>query len=353
MLPSNSRRDFLHPKTLGKLAATLSGGEWGGEAEAEAASGWLCRARREAMATRFEVLLEALDMDRLPVAEAALDLVSELEDQLTIYQETSELAAINRLAFNQAVPVEERLFGLLQVAKRIWEETEGCLDIAVHSLLVEWGLFRGPRKKLSPEEVNGALARSGMSAVHLDLETKSIRMEREGVGLNLGAIGKGYALDRVAEVLENGGLGHFMVHGGHSSVLARGSSTWENGWLVGLADPAERSRPIAQIRLENQSISTSALELETILLGETPHILDPRTGFPVQTDLLSATVRASSAAHAEGLSTAFLVMGLDKTLEYCGKYPEIGVVALRRPSGSDDLDLIHTGIPRRALEVLL
>jgi thiamine biosynthesis lipoprotein len=354
MPSSKSRRDFLHPKTFGKLVSTVTGGERGAETSAAAIDrGWLCRARRAAMATRFEILFESLDAGLMPVAQAALELIDELESQLTVYRDTSELCAINRTAWKEEVVVVERLFDLLMLSRDLWEETEGCFDIAVHSMLAAWGMFRGPRRKLLPDPARQAHERSGMQAVQLDPAKHSIRFMKEGIGLNLAAIGKGYALERAAEALLKGKLEHFLIHGGHSSVLARGSSTWESGWLVGIVSPIDWDQPVAQVRLENTSLSTSAIEKETLAGDQPPHVLDPRTGFPVESDLLSVTVRTSSAARAEALSTAFLVMGLDKTLEYCEKHHDVGVVMVRRSSQTDEMELVHAGIPRHSLEVLL
>ncbi|MCG3199693.1 MAG: hypothetical protein GHCLOJNM_04217 [bacterium] len=352
-LSPHSRRDFLNPKTLGRLAATLTGGELAPPQSEGAGEGWLYKFRREAMATRFEILIEVIDADLAPVARAGLDRIDRLEAQLTVYRDTSEVCGLNRSAFEGEVAVEAELFELLGLSRALWEETEGCFDVAVHPLLVAWGVFKGPRRTPSPEEIAAALEVSGMDKVVLNPERRSVRFSRPGVGINFGAIGKGYALDRVAEEVRAGGLEHFLLHGGHSSVLARGSSTWEAGWLVTVVDPTNWDRPIAKVRLSNEALSTSSERLETLLAGETSHVLDPRTGRPLEGDLLSVTVKTPSAARAEGLSTAFLVMGLDKTLEYCKKHPDVGVLAVRRSPQTDGIEMVHAGIPEHSLEALL
>lgn len=351
--PSNSRRNFLKPRTLGKMLTTFTGGEWPQGEITREEEGWLYRLSREAMATRFQVLFEVLDADLTSAAEKGLDIIDDLESQLTVYREGSEVSRINRKAFGQEVMVEKGLFELLQMSRTLWEETGGCFDIAVHQLLKAWGIFKPPWRQPSRDEVQEALLKSGMDAVLLDEGKQAVRFSREGVEVNFGAIGKGYALEKAAERLLAGGLEHFLFHGGNSSLLARGASTWENGWLTAVVDPMDWSREMVHLLLRNRALSTSALSRECLTKGETAHIIDPRSGYPVQTDLASASVVCRSATVAEGLSTAFLVMGLDMALEYCQKHPEVGAVFLRRPHQGRPLEIIHTGIPSSSLEVLV
>jgi FAD:protein FMN transferase len=377
--PSGSRRSFLNPKNLGKVVSTVTGGEWpspplagegvggsgGSKGEEE---GWLYRVGRPAMASQFEILFEVIDADLMPVAESAIQLIDTLEAQLTVYRDSSEICAINREAFDHEIEVEAGLFSLLLECREIWEETGGASDIAIHSLLEAWGLFRPPRRVPTEDEIQRALVRSGMDGVRLTPHPSAvtphppapsptgeggrIRFLREGIGLNLASVGKGYALECLAKHLLKGRMENFLLYGGGSSLLARGSSTWEDGWLAGITTPLDKTNPIAQLRLENKALSTSAIDADMIRGSITPHVLDPRTGHPMVTDLVSATVITGSASRAEGLSTAFLVMGLDNVLEYCEKHPDAGAVLQRWSHKDSKIELIHTGIPKHLLEVL-
>ena len=431
--PAGSRRSFLNPKNLAKVVTTATGGEWpnllsspsllgegaggrgsvgaGGRGSVGAGGrgsegaggrgsgeGLLYRLGRPAMAAQFEVLFEVEQTDWMPAAESALGMIDELEAQLSVYRDSSELCAINRKAYDQAVEVEAGLFGLLLECKQIWEETGGAYDITIQALLETWGVFRPPRRTPSQAEIETALTRCGIDGVELtplkpvpseplpptpspkregeeregeedsawenvgrkgvkeawknSPKGGSIRFLRPGLGLNLASVGKGYALEKVAKHLQAQKMEHFLLYGGGSSLLARGSSTWEDGWLAGITTPLDWSKPIVHIRLENQALSTSAVDADTIKGTLPPHILDPRTGQTVSTDLVSATVMTGSASRAEGLSTAFLVMGLDKVLEYCEKHPDVGAVLLRWSRESSNIELIHTGITKHQLEVL-
>jgi thiamine biosynthesis lipoprotein len=149
--------------------------------------------------------------------------------------------------------------------------------------------------------------------------------------MNLGAIGKGYALDRAAEVLQDAGVEDFLLHGGRSSVLARGSNAaaelGAGGWTVSLEDPLRPGRTLAEFTLRNAALGTSGTAAQFFRHGgrRYGHILDPRCGQPAE-GMFSATVVAPTAAEADALSTAFYVLGPDRTAEYCGRHP--GIAAL-------------------------
>ena len=176
------RRDFLHPRhlvhTAGQILAAAD--ELVPEAQAPAEDLALLRAARRAMATRFEILLPYGTPDALTLAEAAFDEIDRLEQQLTVYRETSELSRLNRLAPLMPVPVEQGLFDLLSLAALVTRETEGAYDITAGALIKAWGFYRGPRRVPADEERAEALAKVGMQHVVLDPETRdaAIRTKR-------------------------------------------------------------------------------------------------------------------------------------------------------------------------------
>ncbi len=332
------RRNFLNPRQLASTAGPIL-----------AATDELCAATllpaspppqefallrfsRRAMATTFEVLLPFGTPAALPAAESALDEIDRLESQLTVYRDTSEVSRLNQAAAHAAIPIEKGLFALLQMAARVTAESGGAFDVTAGALIKAWGFFRGPRRVPSDAERAAALQRVGMRHVALDPETRSVRYRRPGLEINLGSIGKGYALDRAAAILrERGNLPGALLHGGHSSVYAIGTEPGdERGWAVGLSHPWDPSRRIALLRLRDRALGTSAathrhLEHEGRKLG---HVLDPRTGWPAEGIALASAV-APSAAEADALATAFYILGTDWTRAYCDARPDIGAVLLR------------------------
>jgi thiamine biosynthesis lipoprotein len=310
---------------------------------------------REAMACLFEIVLDAAAYrDRTDTAIEALDLVEQLEAHLTIYRETSEVAAINRRAAIEPVGVEEGLFGLLERAVALSAATGGAFDITAGRLSKVWGFYRRQGQMPAAIEVNEALASVGWQHLQLNGEIRSVQFLRPGLELNLGAIGKGYALDRAGQSLVTGGINDFLIHGGNSSVLARGQrmkdecgsmSTDESGppsfaWTVALRHPLKPSIRLAEFDLRDQALGTSGSGTQFFHFQgkKYGHIIDPRSGWPAD-NVLSATVIAPTAEKADALSTAFYVMGVEGTTAYCELHPDIAALLVTVTHDTAALDL--------------
>ena len=151
------------------------------------------------MATSFELSLPFQTPYALDMGEAIFDLLDALETQLTVYRDSSEVANINRMAPVAPVVAEPRLFELLETAARITTNTDGAFDVTAGALIKAWGFFKGPRRVPSDEERVQALQRVGMKWVRIDARTADSALLAPGLEINLGSIGKGYALDRMAE----------------------------------------------------------------------------------------------------------------------------------------------------------
>ena len=164
----------------------------------------LLRLSRRAMATTFEVVLPYGTPSAMDIGSDAFDHLDNLEAQLTVYRDTSEVSRLNRIAAYGPVPVEAGLFDLLSLAARFHAETNGAFDVTAGMLIKAWGFFKGPRRVPSESERAEALSRVGTQFVELNSEAQTVRYLRPGLEINLGGIGKGYALDRVAEQLERG-----------------------------------------------------------------------------------------------------------------------------------------------------
>jgi thiamine biosynthesis lipoprotein len=318
----SSRRDFLSGKSaaeaLGDALAPAPQELPPPSSVGVETGSHLLSVSREAMACLFEIVFDAATYrDRTDAAVAALDLVEQLEDQLTVFRDTSEVTAINRRAAEEPVIVEEGLFRLLQRALELSQATGGAFDITAGRLSKIWGFFRRQGQMPSPEDVSAALATVGWQHLQLDDADHSIRFMQPGLELNLGAIGKGYALDRAAAVLVEGGVRDFLIHGGNSSVLARGGRS-NSGWSVALRHPLKPNVRLAEFVLCDQALGTSGSGTQFFHhQGKRyGHIIDPRSGWPAD-QVLSATVIAPTAEQADALSTACYVMGLDAARDFC------------------------------------
>ena len=289
----------------------------------------LLRASRRAMATLFEVMLPFGMPEGPAAAGAALDLIDDLEDQLTVFRPHSEVSKLNDQAPFADVAVEEKLFDLLSFAAVLTRETRGAFDIATGALTKAWGFYQRSGRVPSVAERSAAMERTGVRHVALNASRRTVRYLRPGLEINLGGIGKGYALDRAADLLrQEWNVPSALLHGGTSSVVVIGAPPGHpGGWPVALKHPRDESRSIGVVHLRNQALGTSAatyqhFEYNGRKLG---HILNPRKAWPAE-GVGQVSVVAPTAAEADALSTAFFVMGLDETRIYCQSHPQIGAV---------------------------
>ncbi len=282
------------------------------------------RLARHAMATRFEWVLWGQTPERLRAAgEEALDEVDALESALSRYRGLSDIARVNAGAAVGPVRVSPSTFRLLERARSLSEVTDGAFDITVGALLRAWGFVVGTGSRPSPEAVRQARDTSGWHRVRLDASEFSVTFDRPGMELDLGALGKGHALDRALDLLTEAGVPHALLHGGTSSILTRGLAPDGRAWRVGLPGPrdsapettgliAPPSAPAVthSVELHDESLSVSAVWGKSFTEGgeELGHVLDPRTGEPVRRARCAAVV-GPEAAVSDALSTALLVLG--------------------------------------------
>lgn len=318
---------------------------------------YLLQVGRRAMACDFHVFLNAgQHAGAVEAASQALDLVEQLEAQLTVFRPDSEVSVINRDAAARPCVVEARLFDLLARCVHWSQATGGAYDITAGPLVKVWGFYTRSGRFPNADEVAEAMQRVGSQHLELDAQQRTIRFARPGMELNLGSVGKGYALDRCAEILEAAGVHDFLIHGGQSSILARG--TRDPGsevpeWRVALRHPLRSERRLAELRIRQRALGTSGSGQQFFFHRgrRYGHVLDPRSGRPAE-GVLSATVLAPDAAEADALATAFFVLGMDATLAYCEARPELSVVFVL-PGARDGTVAIETvGIDEQLLQVL-
>ncbi|PYV31169.1 MAG: FAD:protein FMN transferase [Acidobacteria bacterium] len=309
-------------------------------AEREASPGYYLILGRQAMACQFQIFLRPQDGSFVPAVHEALNEMDILEGQMTAYRDDSEICLLNRTAFACQVPVEERLYGLLCLAYEIGRQTQGAFDITAGPLIRCWGFLERNGRIPTEEELESARAVTGWDKVLFNDGSHSLRFVRSGVELNLGSIGKGYALDRAAELLRSAGLHDFMIHAGHSSIYASGNSNLGSGWEVSIRDPHAPGGSLGTIRLVDQGMSTSGTGQQYFVVDgrRFGHLLDPRTGWPSTHNSL-CSVTAPGAAEAEALSTAFFVMTPEAVRGYCDLHPEVGSILVAAQENAEPATL--------------
>ena len=376
MTRKSSRRDFLRGKSAVRAMADAAQAALPDEpqnsaglpASEQAEKGYLLQICRQAMACEFEVCLNAGQYTHgMDTALEALDVVDSLERRLSIFRDDSQLSEVNRFAADGPVAVDSEVFELLEFCSRLNTQTDGALDISTGPLSDAWGFSRRAGSIPNTADLAIAMQSVGMKNIVLDADEQTVHFLHHGARLNLGAIGKGYALDRAARVFEEAGIHNFMIHGGQSSVLACGSSldnlapnaTPDNeiepsagGWTVGVAHPLRPGQRLAQIRLKNRALATSgsARQFFRHKGRRYSHILDPRSGQPAE-GVLSATVLAPTAAEADALSTAVFILGHDRSRELLETRTDIGVIIALPIGGLNHIEIITFGIDKKDLNI--
>ncbi len=319
--------------------------------EAQSPETYLLNVSRNAMACEFAIHLNAgQHTDAVETAVSALDLVEQLEAQLTIYRADSEIALLNTRAASEPVIVEEGLCCLLGNAKELYAATKGAFDVTAGPLSKTWGFSRREGRIPEPAEIATALGLVGSEKLAIDPHKRTVMLALHGMEINLGGIGKGYALDRSAELLTAAGVADFVIHGGQSSVLARGSRQGSDldAWQVNVRHPLRDEQVIASFFLRNRALGTSGPARQSFYYRgrRYGHILDPRTGYPVDSGIHSCSVVAADAATADALSTAFYVLGVEEARLFCQDQPEVGALFICAGTKAGSVRLEHVNLSK-------
>ncbi|MBW8034696.1 MAG: FAD:protein FMN transferase [Planctomycetes bacterium] len=279
--------------------------------EAIASSHHFCH---EAMTTAFEIYIAHDDREYAEqAAGAAFRELDRLEHELSRFVENSDVARINNLRGNSPLVVGDDVFECLSICEELYEATFGAFDITVGSLYECW--FGPKREMLRPgkKELAEAKRRTGMGLVKLNADEMTVEVSEQGVKVDLGAIGKGFAIDKMGEVLKDWSIAKAFIHSG-STIFAMDKCAGTDGWPITLSLPpgasGEGSGPevLSKINLENIALSGSNQEYGR-------HIIDPRIGRPVE-GKLAAWARSKLAGRSDGLSTALMVMSDDEAKKY-------------------------------------
>ncbi|WP_298859373.1 FAD:protein FMN transferase [uncultured Gimesia sp.] len=352
---NSNRREFLTGRVL-KNAIEQTGenlADYLSEATEEFAApagGATVRLSTHAMATEFAVVMNPGPSQQMTHASDALDLLHNLEQLMTVYRTDSAMSLVNTQAAECPVAVDSQLFDILDLARQICLETEGGFDPSAGPLIALWRECRQQGRIPSQQEIDVCLTHTGIGHFQFDPDAKTIQYRTSENELNLGGIGKGYALDVAGEFLTEQELESWLFYGGFSSILAKGTHNQLPGWPIGIKNPLFTSQRLGTILLQNNALSTSGSSVQHFRHNgkRYGHILDPRTGWPVA-ELLSVTVIAPTAALADALSTAFYVIGIEKALEYCDNHTEVGTILIPAPTQGRKLSPVIRGIPNEFL----
>lgn len=257
--------------------------------------------------------------------------IAELEAEMTIYDSESAISRLNNSPAGTRVEVSADLFHCLELAQQISHNTNGAFDISSGPLSKVWGFDQ--RRPAVPEKqaAAAALAKVNFRHVLLDPKSSTVLLEKPGMKINLGGIGKGYALDECSRMAREQGVTNVMIQGGQSSVVALGDQAnlaeGERGWRVGISHPQHSETRLEELLLDNLCLSTSGSSRQAFFHQGTKlsHIIDPRTGRPAENHI-SSTVVTNSAASTDALATAVCLMTETEVMELCQQNPGISIL---------------------------
>jgi thiamine biosynthesis lipoprotein len=282
----------------------------------------------------FEVSFSHRDFPQgTEAALNALDEVERIEQLLSVFRMESQTHYVNLTAHERPVRLDKELFDLIVLCVRLAEETHGAVDITSGALWKVWGFAKRQGGIPSAEELHQARELTGCRFLELDEAAQTIRFKKQGIEINFGCVGKGFALDVAAEKLRELEVRRFLFYGGLSSILASGT-----GWKIGIAHPLRPGQRLRELTLNDVAVSTSGSQKQFFRHGgkRYSHLIDPRSGQPAE-GVLTATVLAPTATLAELLSTAFFILGAEKAAEYCSQHPEISAVLTISVENEPDL----------------
>ena len=265
----------------------------------------------DAMGSTYSVVVYGSDEARLRAAvEDASEEARRLDHLLSNYLPASEWSQVNREASTKPVRVSTELFQLLAACVEYSRESDGAFDITVGPLMKVWGFYKGSGHLPHRAEVRGAMAHVGYQNILLNPADHSVRFAKEGVEIDPGGIGKGYAVDKMVAILKEDGVTSALVSASGSSIYGLGAPPNEPGWKIKIRDPKDASKTAAEVVLHDNSLSTSG-NYEKFFFAEGKlysHIMDPRTGYPSE-GMLAVSVVSPKTIDSEAWCKPYYIRG--------------------------------------------
>lgn len=266
----------------------------------------------DAMGTTWTIVLYGQDQPGMQAAAAAaFEELRRIESVLSIHQPSSDWSRINREASHSPVSVSPETLGLLERCLEYSRRSGGSFDVSVGPLVEAWGFSRGRGRQPSESEISGALARVGWRGIRLDPAACTVRFETPGMSLDPGGIGKGYAVDRLAERLRLSGFAVGLVAASGSTICCMGTPPGRvEGWPVEIRNPSGRRAASVEVALKDLAVSTSGVGERAFWDGRKVqgHLIDPGTGRPAR-GMLQASVIARLATDAEAWTKPCFIRG--------------------------------------------
>ena len=279
----------------------------------------------------LEVKLYGTAAELKSAFDALYHQVELVDKTCNIYKPESELSRLNKTAYEKPFVCSELLWNLLMESKRYYEISDGSFDISATPLMKLWGFYRKRKTLPSPEEVSEAKKHIGLDKVIFDTSSRSIRFTAPGMRLDLGGIAKGFAVDLAAKAAKKQNIKAGIINLSGNAYCFPEPFPGKEKYVIGVRNPLHKNAICGTLSLLDQSVATSGdYERYVIINGKHyAHIMDPRTGDPVE-NMLSATVITTSATAADALSTTIFINGAKFAEKFHKKHPETSFLIIRK-----------------------
>lgn len=243
--------------------------------------------------------------------------------------EESDVYKINQQAGKNFVKVHPQVFEVIQEALKWAEKTDGKFDITIGAVTNLWQIGSENARVPSKEEIEQALPKIDYKKIQLDEENQAVKLEEEGMALELGGISKGYIADQVRNIFDAHGVTTAIINLGGNVIVMGTSPANEDGWNVGIQDPDEtRGQIVGRRKVIDGAIVTSGIYERFIEEDGVKyhHIIDPKTGYPLDNELSATSIFTKDSTTADALSTSLFLMGLEEGLSFVESLDGVDVI---------------------------
>lgn len=270
------------------------------------------------------------------VAEAVA-YMQDMEKLLSTNLENSDVHRINQAAGKKAVKVDARTFNVVQKAIEMSKISDGKFDVTIGAITNLWRIGDiQHQNKPEDAKIKANLPLINYKDITLDSVNQTVKLEKEGMVMELGGISKGFIADEVKTIFEKHGITTAIINLGGNVVVMGTSPNYSQGWKVGIQDPDKiRGTVVGSVSAKDASVVTSGIYERYIEVNgiKYHHIMDPKTGYPLENNISGVTVITSQSIKADGYSTVLFLMGIQEALAYVNSQDDLEVIFIDKDKG--------------------
>lgn len=295
-----------------------------------------------ALGTVVEITVADTDKPKQNVIAAidkAFAEIERIENLLSRFKPESEISRINADANIRATKVSPGTIDLIEKSILFSRLTDGAFDITIYPLMQLWGFDKdGERRLPKSEELSQALAKVGYQYIDLAQETGTVFLAQKGMCLDLGAIAKGFAVDKAIAVLKQEGINRALVNAG-GDIYALGKPDKSKKWRIAVQHPRKPGAYLTSLEIEDTALATSGDYQKFVEIGAKRynHIINPQTGLPCENSICSVTILAEDCLTADALATSVFILGADKGMDLVNRYQGAEAIVVNFCEGKLDV----------------